>query len=68
MSRTIKLDDQVYNRLEQVRSKRETFSQVVERLLSILEAVKGISPKIDPAQVNQEFAAKSVRARGYEEL
>jgi len=33
MSKTIKLEDQVYDRLEQLREKRETFSQVVERLL-----------------------------------
>ena len=31
MSKTIKLEDQVYNRLEELRGKRETFSQAVER-------------------------------------
>lgn len=36
MSKTIKLEDQVYYRLEEVRGKRETFSQAVERLLAAM--------------------------------
>jgi len=37
MSHTIKLEDQVYHRLERFRGKRETFSQAVERLLAAKE-------------------------------
>ena len=37
MSHTIKLEDQVYDQLERFRGKRETFSQVVERLLAAKE-------------------------------
>ncbi len=33
MSRAIKVEDQVYTELDQIREKGETFSQVVERLL-----------------------------------
>ena len=33
MSRAIKVEDQVYTELDMIRSKGETFSQVVERLL-----------------------------------
>lgn len=35
MSKTIKLDDRVYSLLEELRDKRETFSQAVEKLLFI---------------------------------
>lgn len=35
MSKTIKLEDQVYHRLDNLRGKRVTFSQVVERLLEL---------------------------------
>jgi len=35
MSKAIKLDLEVYERLDQLRGKGETFSQVVERLLTI---------------------------------
>lgn len=34
MSHSIKVSDEVYQGLETVRDKRETFSQVVERLLA----------------------------------
>ena len=50
MSRTIKLEDEVYDRLEAVRGKRETFSQAVERLLSIVEAIRAVplGPRAEP--------------------
>lgn len=34
MPKTIKLDDQIYQKLEDLRSKRETFSEVVARLIN----------------------------------
>lgn len=39
MSRTIKVDNQVYEQLEQLRRKRETFSQAVDRLLKVYETL-----------------------------
>lgn len=39
MSKTIKLEDAVYARLEGFRGKRETFSESVDRLLTMLEKV-----------------------------
>lgn len=39
MSKTIKLEDSVYYRLEGFRGKRETFSQAVDRLLEMLSKV-----------------------------
>ncbi|MBA7686612.1 hypothetical protein ES703_95062 [subsurface metagenome] len=44
MSKTIKLEDQVYNRLEELRGKRETFSQCVARLLEISRKVASLMP------------------------
>jgi len=42
MSKTIKIEDKVYQKLDEIRGKRETFSQVVERLLTIREGLAGI--------------------------
>ena len=39
MSKTIKLEDKVYDQLEQLRGKRETFSDVVAKLLTTKEGV-----------------------------
>jgi len=35
MSKTVKLDDQVHHDLEELRSKRETYSQAVARLIYV---------------------------------
>ena len=44
MSRAIKVEDQVYQELDLIREKGETFSQVVERLLEArLEMFKMLS-------------------------
>lgn len=42
MSKTIKLEDEIYQRLERWRGKRETFSEAVARLLNIQDAVGGL--------------------------
>ena len=39
MPRNIQLSDEVYTRLESFRGKRETFSEAVDRLLSLLGKV-----------------------------
>jgi len=38
MSKQIKLDDQVYHRLDSIRVGRETFSHAIERLLNLYKA------------------------------
>lgn len=43
MSKTIKLEGGVYQRLEEIRGKRETFSQAVERLISVMEGFKHLT-------------------------
>lgn len=47
MSKTIKLDDDVYERLERWRGKRETFSDAVARLQRIHEAVGSLQDIIE---------------------
>lgn len=37
MSKSIKISEEVYERLEQFRDKRESFSQAVERLLDMVD-------------------------------
>ena len=39
MSKTIKLDDQVHHELEDLRLKKETFSEAVERLITFYRDV-----------------------------
>lgn len=39
MSKNIQLQDEVYTRLESFRGKRETFSEAVDRLLTMLSKV-----------------------------
>lgn len=40
MSHTIRVTDKVYDRLEAARGKRESFGRLVERLLTLLEALQ----------------------------
>lgn len=39
MSKTIKLEERTYHQLDQLRSKRETFSDVVAKLLTMKEGL-----------------------------
>jgi len=47
MSKTIKLEDETYNKLEGFRDKRETFSGVVARLLEIHEMIGQLEDVIE---------------------
>lgn len=49
MDRTIKLREDVYNRLEEVRGKRETFSEAVGRLLFIRDTIAGVADTLGPS-------------------
>ena len=40
--KSIKIEESVYRRLDAVRGKGETFSQVIDRLLNIVEAVRAV--------------------------
>ena len=49
MSKTIRIEDGVYIALEGIREKRETFSQVVERLIKVYATMKEVSDSLGPA-------------------
>ena len=54
MSKTIKVEDQVYDRLEEIREKRETFSECVERLLKVYDTIKTVSDTLGPSHYLKE--------------
>ncbi|MBU2685933.1 MAG: antitoxin VapB family protein [Gammaproteobacteria bacterium] len=48
MSKTIKLSDKTYNALEDLREKRETFDEAVQRLLNVFRTLKEASDILGP--------------------
>lgn len=58
MSKMIKLDDQVYNRLENFRNKGETFSEAVERLLEFPRRIRDAINIVKGQQAYQEWLQK----------
>ena len=61
MSKTVKLEDSVYNRLEDFRDKRETKSQAVDRLLTMQEGIVGLQNVLE-GQINfQEWKERELR-------
>lgn len=54
MSKTIKLENKTYHRLEEVREKRETFSQAVERLLDLFAKMSDVSRTLGPSHFLKE--------------
>jgi len=59
MSKTIRVDDQVYLRLQRLQGPRETYSEVIERCLSIVEAFKGLSDTLGPSHYLMERPKKA---------
>lgn len=55
MSKSIKLENKVYYKLEEVREKRETFSQAVEKLLDFKRALLAAVDLADGQKAYQEF-------------
>lgn len=54
MSKTIKVDDQVYDRLEALIIHRETFGHVIERLLHLYDVMDEVSKALGPAHYLKE--------------
>lgn len=54
MSKTIKLQDGTYHRLEAVREKRETFSQAIDRLLDLHTMLDDVSKTLGPSHYLKE--------------
>ena len=58
--KTIKLEEPVYHRLDQFRGKRETFSQAVERLLTLLDRVGELRSVLEGQIEYAEFKRKQL--------
>ena len=54
MSKTIKLENSIYHRLEEVRKKRETFSEAVDRLLGVYETLMSVKTTLGPSHYLNE--------------
>jgi len=49
MSKTIKVSEKTYDALEELRDKRETFDEAVQRLLQVFRTIKGVSDTLGPS-------------------
>lgn len=61
MSKTIRLEVPVYDRLELFREKRETFSSVVNRLLNIRDGVITLVSTIAGMENYAEYRSKKLQ-------
>lgn len=52
MSKQVRLEDNVYQRLDALRGKRESFSQCVERLISIIEPIRQASEMLNKDRIS----------------
>lgn len=50
MGKSVKLEPETYTELDQLRTKRETFSQAVQRLLDIAILVRAAATKLGMGQ------------------
>lgn len=57
-AKTIWLRDETYNRLEQFRDKRETFSEAVERLLELPRRIRDLANILEGQVAFQEKGNK----------
>lgn len=65
MSKLIRVSNETYNELEQLMDKRQTFNQVVARLIDIQRMVLGIEPILRGQKAFQEFkSAREAREGG----
>ena len=58
MSRVIKVDDDVYLGLREIQAPRETYSEVVARLLDIWRVLHGLEPILKGSIAYHEFKAR----------
>ncbi|MBA7577586.1 hypothetical protein ES708_19439 [subsurface metagenome] len=61
MSKTIRVDDKVYNELEELRDKRETFSEVIARTVNAYITIRGIRDGLPASHYLQERPKEEVK-------
>ena len=59
MSKTIRVSDNVFQRLQDLQFKRETYSQVIDRCIAAVEIIRTV-----PLERDREFKQGHVLARG----
>lgn len=63
MSKSIKVSDQVYNRLLELLKPRETFSEVIQRVLKVYDTVSNVSDILGPSHYLQGRPITDARAK-----
>ena len=61
MSKLVRMSDEVYDRLEAIRDKRETFSEVVERLVKIHDKLGMITALAQGQLAYQEYLNEQLK-------
>ena len=70
MSHTIRVEDEVYQQLDKIRDWKETYSQVIKRLLKVNDTIRNLYDVADPEvhhllkQVIHARAKETVDRRG----
>jgi len=54
MPKTIKLSEESYRSLEELRQKRETFDDAVKRLLAVFKTISDLSENLGPSHYLKE--------------
>ncbi|MFH0913866.1 MAG: hypothetical protein V1849_01075 [Chloroflexota bacterium] len=67
MSHTVRLEDEVYLRLEATRAKRETFSQAVSKLLDLLTSIGELMNTIEGQRAYTEHQKRELKSIKTEE-
>ena len=62
MSKTIRVDDKVYNQLEELQEKRETFSEVIARAINAYLTIRGIRDGLPASHYLQERPREEVKS------
>ena len=61
MGKTIRVTDQVYERLQLLQRIRETYSEVIERTLEAYDTIQGIREGLPPSHYLQERPKQEVK-------
>lgn len=54
MGKQIRVSDDVYERLQKLQGPRESYSEVIERAISIIEIIKDVPPMLGPRHYLRE--------------
>lgn len=60
-SKTIRVKEDTWNRLEQERDWKETFDTVISRLLDIHDMVRGVEPLLKGSKAFNDFRAAQAK-------